>query len=400
MIYKMKNKIQNYKWGSANLLKDFFGFDNPNNELQAELWMGAHPRSSSEIEIYPGKYLTLDKYLKNKKNVNGLTSANKIAELPFLFKVLAVNNPLSIQVHPNKLQAKNGFKRENTEGIPLNAWNRSYKDCNHKPEIACALTDFFVMAGFRDVSCIVNNFSMLEVQYLMPSLENLEKDPFTGLGNFFSTLMRLEENEKKELLKRTIALCNNNKFLPEQQKWIKAFYKHYSNDIGILSPLFLNIYKLRPGEAIYIPSGLLHAYLSGLAIELMANSDNVIRCGLTPKYIDVQEFISIAKFNAEKPKILKAKKITSNESFYKTLANEFILSEIILKNDKYILEKSVDLAMEPSILFNVDGRIRVEDVESGTKIDLNYGESLFADDNCKIILSGKGKIYRASVPAK
>jgi mannose-6-phosphate isomerase len=228
---------------------------------------------------------------RDPAGVLGPAAAEKFNKrLPFLFKVLAAGTPLSIQAHPNLHQAASGYRRENDAGVPLDAFNRNYKDDNHKPEIICALTEYEAMRGFRSAAQIADNFSRILIDELRPPVERLQKaaDPEGALSDrgdaeggvfrdFFTRLMTLEDGPKAELIAEALKVCTGG----DEGLWIQRLSELYPGDIGIVSPLYLNLVTLKPGEAMYLPAGELHAYLRGLGIELMANSDNVLRGGLT-----------------------------------------------------------------------------------------------------------------------
>jgi len=284
-LYKLENQIKHYAWGSADMIPALTGKANPSGEPWAELWMGIHPAGPSTTTVR-GKTIPL----------------SELAELPFLFKFLAAGSPLSIQAHPNLAQAKEGYERENKEGIPLSAANRNYRDPNHKPEIICALSDFTAMAGFRDKSETIELLSMIS------GTENLRAALNEGYRPFLSTLFGLSETEKKDLNNSVLKAANQEKNTANNAPLIRLCEKLaciYPNDPGIISPLYLNVINLKPFEAIFLPAGILHAYISGLGMECMANSDNVLRGGLTPKHIDIQELFSVLNFEPFKPEILK-----------------------------------------------------------------------------------------------
>jgi len=236
-LYKLKNSIKNYEWGSTTILPEFLGIKNESNKPFAEMWLGAHPLAPSQTQI-DGKDV----------NLNEVCS-----ELPFLLKLLAVEKPLSIQVHPNKEQAQKGFLKENEAGLAIDSPARNYKDQNAKSELICAITPFTLLAGFKE-----------------------PKEIYAGLSN----------------LSR------------EQWQLIKKLESLYPQDSGVFSPLYLNLITLLPGQGLFIPPNTPHAYISGFGVELMNNSDNVIRGGLTHKHIDTDEFKRIASPNPFVPQII------------------------------------------------------------------------------------------------
>ena len=399
-VYKLKNKIQNYAWGSTSSMPDLFGFSNPENTPMAELWMGAHPKSPSVVIERGGREIPLDKFIeKNPEEILGAEVCSGFGgRLPFLFKVLAAGSPLSIQAHPNLEQAAEGFQRENEAGIAFDAFNRNYKDDNHKPEIICALTEYHAMRGFRKSADIAAGFRKIIIPELEKAVQILDSEPGdAALGKFFTELMHLEVNQKSLLVENALNACGKGIFSGVEERWIKRFSDLYPEDIGIVSPLYLNVVTLHPGEAMYLPAGVLHAYLEGTGMELMANSDNVLRGGLTPKHIDVPELMKTLNFVSDDPEILNPEKITEYEYEYRTPAAEFCLTRIELNEDVYKLPVDNYGPRLPSIFFCREGSAEVSG-ENGA-VSIKPGEAVLAVSDDSLELSGRAILFRASVPA-
>ncbi|EBO9873494.1 mannose-6-phosphate isomerase, partial [Salmonella enterica] len=286
-MQKLINSVQNYAWGSKTALTELYGIANPQQQPMAELWMGAHPKSSSRITTANGETVSLrDAIEKNKTAMLGEAVANRFGELPFLFKVLCAAQPLSIQVHPNKRNSEIGFAKENAAGIPMDAAERNYKDPNHKPELVFALTPFLAMNAFREFSDIV---SLLQpVAGAHSAIAHFLQAPNAErLSQLFASLLNMQGEEKSRALAVLKAALNSQQGEPWQT--IRVISEYYPDDSGLFSPLLLNVVKLNPGEAMFLFAETPHAYLQGVALEVMANSDNVLRAGLTPKYIDIPE---------------------------------------------------------------------------------------------------------------
>ncbi|PVK42011.1 mannose-6-phosphate isomerase, partial [Salmonella enterica] len=286
-MQKLINSVQNYAWGSKTALTELYGIANPQQQPMAELWMGAHPKSSSRITTANGETVSLrDAIEKNKTAMLGEAVANRFGELPFLFKVLCAAQPLSIQVHPNKRNSEIGFAKENAAGIPMDAAERNYKDPNHKPELVFALTPFLAMNAFREFSDIV---SLLQpVAGAHSAIAHFLQAPNAErLSQLFASLLNMQGEEKTRALAVLKAALNSQQGEPWQT--IRVISEYYPDDSGLFSPLLLNVVKLNPGEAMFLFAETPHAYLQGVALEVMANSDNVLRAGLTPKYIDIPE---------------------------------------------------------------------------------------------------------------
>ncbi|EBA5292596.1 mannose-6-phosphate isomerase, partial [Salmonella enterica] len=289
-MQKLINSVQNYAWGSKTALTELYGIANPQQQPMAELWMGAHPKSSSRITTANGETVSLrDAIEKNKTAMLGEAVANRFGELPFLFKVLCAAQPLSIQVHPNKRNSEIGFAKENAAGIPMDAAERNYKDPNHKPELVFALTPFLAMNAFREFSDIV---SLLQpVAGAHSAIAHFLQAPNAErLSQLFASLLNMQGEEKTRALAVLKAALNSQQGEPWQT--IRVISEYYPDDSGLFSPLLLNVVKLNPGEAMFLFAETPHAYLQGVALEVMANSDNVLRAGLTPKYIDIPELVA------------------------------------------------------------------------------------------------------------
>ncbi len=393
----LKNTVQEYAWGSYTAIAELLGKKSPSVSPQAELWMGAHPKAPSVVK-YGGKWVSLLDLIKNNpKDILGKEVAHKFNHsLPYLFKFLAAAKPLSVQAHPSKTQAISGFEKENRLGIPIDASNRNYKDDNHKPECICAFTAFWALNGFRKISEILLLMEKMCPQGLASELDDFRKQPDKqGLKNFFSVLLTMEPERKKQViddaLKNAYRFSDDNLF-----EWTIKLYNEYKADIGIFSPILLNLICLKPGQAMFIPSGVLHSYLDGVGIELMANSDNVLRGGLTPKHVDVQELLSILDFEEKDINIIASKKCKDFEMIYPSPAEEFVLS--VISDNKEIAYKSpVKRSIE--IILCTDGKALIRDIDNNIAIDLDRGVSVVIPAGVKnYTINGKATLYKASVP--
>ncbi|WP_114767640.1 mannose-6-phosphate isomerase, class I [Vibrio rhodolitus] len=299
VFFPMTNVIQNYAWGSTTSVNQLFGIENPSAEPQAEVWMGAHPNGCSMVESL-GTTTKLSELIGS--DMNAFLSekvAKRFGELPYLFKILAAEKALSIQVHPNKQQAEAGFAREEQQGIELSAANRNYKDPNHKPELVYALTSYQAMNGFRATEEIIANFTRLDIPELATLLASLvANQTVQGLSDFFSGLLSLQGEEKDKALAALLTYANNSQ--DPLMALIVELETQYPGDIGLFVPLTLNIITLEPGQAMFLDAETPHAYIKGTGLEIMANSDNVLRAGLTPKYMDIEELVACTIFK-EKP---------------------------------------------------------------------------------------------------
>lgn len=391
----LDNEIQNYAWGSKTAIQDLLGI--VSDQPMAELWMGAHPKAPSAVFI-DGERVTLDKWIKSDPEpILGTDVNNQFhGQLPFLFKILAAEKPLSIQVHPNKQQAEDGFARENALNIPLDSPNRNYRDTNHKPEIICAITDFWAMNGFRSVDEIISLINTIVPGMLRNELDTLKTNPdSTGFRNFFQTLMTLIPTRRSAIIEEAVIRASSLRESNPVYDWILKLHDEYPDDIGILSPAYLNLVKLKPGEGMFLDSCVLHAYLHGLGVELMANSDNVLRGGLTPKHIDLDELFRVVKFDPHDPDIQEPLDVMPDMDVYTTDTDEFELSIIKLKDDK---EGMLYLSDGIEIFICIDGDAIITDTNSDTT-HISKGVSVVipaAVDDYHI--KGTATIFKASVP--
>jgi len=397
-IRLLKNAVQEYAWGSYTAIPELLGDDAPASTPQAELWMGAHPKAPSMVKCDGVWRSLLELISKNPQDILGEKVAEKFDNrLPYLFKVLAAAKPLSIQAHPSRVQAKKGFERENRLGIPLDAYRRSYKDDNHKPECICAMTDFWALNGFRKISGILSLMDKISPPGLKTSLDLLREQPDSmGLKNFFQALMTLDGKQQEEIIADAIKNVQNFADDDPAYQWMINLHKEYPKDIGVFSPIMLNLVCLKPGEAMFLPSGELHAYLDGVGIELMANSDNVLRGGLTPKYIDVQELLNVLNFEEREINILLAAEIDECECAYKSFAEEFLLSVISVKEE--IDYHSAD-RRSVEIILCTDGSATITDLGKNDNVFVERGKSIIIPALVKKYgIEGNATFYKASVP--
>lgn len=391
-LFKLDNVIQHYSWGSKQSISELFGIQNPNAQPQAEIWMGAHPRGCSRI-AHTGQLLS-GVLSQNSKGMLGEYTQARFGELPYLFKVLAAETPLSIQVHPSKKKALLGFERENKLGIPLDAPNRNYKDSNHKPELVYALTFYKAMNGFRPVSQIIELFSEARISVLDTEISVLASNPSSeGLKVFFTTVMTLEGERKQSALEQLYSAYERRPKTAmgrDALQYSKGFKKHYMDDIGLFSPLMLNTIELAPGEAMFLHAETPHAYIEGTGLEIMANSDNVLRAGLTSKFIDVSELIDNTRFETTSIDEIKLKAIAKEDKLTFPIPVEDFGFDIV-PVDEGISQQYLRSA---EILFCVDGEVTVSTHEH--QLVLHSGESVFiSHDTGKYQYHGKGMFARA-----
>jgi len=391
-LFKLSNEVQNYSWGSKTSLKDLFGVPNPQLYHQAELWMGAHPNGCSKV-CHSGELLS-DIIACNPEEVLGEQTFRTFGELPFLFKVLAAEAPLSIQVHPKKEMSELGFVRENNLGLSLNDPKRNYKDSNHKPELVYAVSPYKAMNGFRPISTIVSLFNELPVNCLTKYVQRLAANPIEAqLKEFFSSVITLSRTTKELALKQLLLATKQGHLSPlalEVIDYIEQFNSFYPNDIGLFAPLMLNTIELQPGEAMFLYAETPHAYVSGTAVEIMANSDNVLRAGLTAKHIDVEELIKNTSFQSIEPQELRMlPDIKGRKLVYPVPVEDFSFD--IIHVDQALESQTLKSA---EILFCLEGEVTIQ--SNKEQMSLAKGESIFISCGAKeYCYEGCGVIARA-----
>ena len=285
--------VQPYAWGSVDALPRIMG-THPTGEPQAELWLGAHPRGLSLLRR-EGTNRPLNEVIAADTEAElGEETARRFGnELPFLLKILAIDKPLSLQTHPNRHQAEEGFAAENEWGIPIDAYNRLYRDRNHKPELICALEPFTALCGFRSSHSTVALIESLEIPGLGPFVELLSADE---TDRALRWLLEQPPEAGAVLARQVAHACTRPGPFAQERQWAVRIGEHHPGDIGVAIALMLNLVRLEPGQSLYLGAGNLHVYLHGVAVEIMANSDNVLRGGLTPKHVDIPALLDVVDY--------------------------------------------------------------------------------------------------------
>ncbi len=412
-IFKLKGVVQHYDWGGFDFIPSLLGQPHPSPLPCAELWLGAHGGGASIAELTDGSVPLPDLLTAAPAKVLGVAVAARFQNLlPYLFKVLDARKMLSIQAHPTIAQAQAGFEAEELAGVPLKAPTRNYKDRNHKPEVHVALTDFWMLHGFRPLEEIAESLRNIEeLQPLMPDFaERLElagNDAAARsalLRELYGHAMVMPQAVVDSLLNPLISRLEKesptNKDLPDF--WAVRAAREFPlpdghRDRGIFSIYLLNLVRLQPGEATYQSAGTLHAYLEGVNVELMANSDNVLRGGLTPKNVDVAELMRVLSFDEGKVDVIHGIDAGNGETVYPTPASEFELSRIQCSKDRVYHSGT---RAGPDILIVMEGEITATaDVD---KLQFKKGESFFASQDCSYEItsqSGFAVVFKASIPS-
>lgn len=408
----LEGVVRPYAWGSRTAIAALRGKPVPSPHPEAELWFGAHPAGpacclGADGEPAGDLLTAID---TDRDGVLGAQTAGRFAgRLPFLLKVLAAEEALSLQAHPSAEQARDGFERENRLGIPIDAPNRNYRDPWHKPELVVAVTEFEALAGFRDPRVTVELLRELQVSQLDPYLGMLAGQPDSeGLRALFTTWLTLPESRIATLVPAVLAgaveqLGMGNTRFAAELRTVLELGEDYPSDPGVLASLLLNRIHLEPGDGLYLPAGNLHAYLRGTAVEIMANSDNVLRGGLTPKHIDVPELLRVLDFTPADPADLTPPvRTVGAERVYLTPAPEFRLSRVELDGTGLHGPSSISFDMPgPQIVSVLTGTAEVRPV-GGSPIAVPQGRAIWiADDDPDVVVraaSSKVVFFRARVP--
>jgi len=396
-IFKLKGKAQHYAWGGYDYIPHWLNIDNAQHKQYAEFWMGAHP-SASSVLIDGDKEINLYSAIKQDPSTYlGQKVFDYFGELPYLFKILDVKDMLSIQVHPSKNEAIKGYEAEETAGVLLHAPNRNYKDKNHKPEVMVALSEFWLLHGF------LGKEALLEVLRTVPEFGGLD-DVFStsGYKGLYQYVMELPQDEVNSLLaplvQRELKARQQGKLKKHEPGWwVSKLYldEGVTGDIdrGVFSIYLFNIVKALPGEAIFQGAGMPHAYLEGQNVELMANSDNVLRGGLTPKHVDVPELLKHTIFEDTVVNIMPGERKGEGEVIYNCPVPDFGISKIVLTAG----QQATGVSQSLEIIVVIDGSLQVE---GGNTVRAIKGEAIavLPGENYTLTTGSNVLAYKAYVP--
>lgn len=379
MLVKIQNQARDYAWGSQTLISDYFGFPETGKPM-AEIWFGTHPGSLSVLSEVGDE--TLLHYLGGH-------------QLSFLLKILAADQPLSIQAHPNTVQAVEGFERECELGLAQDDPKRNYKDSRNKPELIVALSPFEALCGFRPVAEIDDLFRDLQTHAFSSQalrevcsewlellagdggIEKVFVDVSNRRGNFDGIAAELS----------TMADFDSRFALAERLNAI------YPGDPGVLIALLMNHIHLEPGESLFVPPGMIHAYLNGLGVEVMAASDNVLRGGLTPKHIDLPELQKILDFTPGKVSKLETDQLSSGLVRYPCATSDFLLYRAEPSGQRIMTD--LNLPGEAIILCTA-GEVEVS-TSKAERLVLRRGEAAYLSAEARFFsLAGSGTAFLAT----
>lgn len=396
-IFKLKGKVMHYAWGGYNFIPAWLGEDNSEKKPYAEYWLGVHPLATAEIEI-AGKPISLrDAINENPVFFLGEKTFSQFGDLPFLFKVQDVKDMLSIQVHPSKAAAEQGFAAEEAAGILANAANRNYKDKNHKPEVMVALSEFWLLHGF------LKKEKLLFVLKTIPEFAGFDEifigDGYEGL---YKHVMHMPQQEINSLLLPLVKRELNRKKEGVLSKddagwWVAKLFDGVSEikniDRGIFSIYFFNIVKVNPGEGVFQGAGVPHAYLEGETMELMANSDNVLRGGLTPKHIDIPELMKHTAFEGIIPNVMKGNAVSNAEKNYTCPVPDFGISKIELATNEIYYGNTSSL----EIFTVMKGEAEVAG-SNALKVRTGEAFAIASNEKYSIRATANALLYKAFVP--
>jgi mannose-6-phosphate isomerase len=392
----LRNKIQEYEWGSHTEIAELLGRPSPSPVPQAEIWMGAHLSAPSSV-LSDGKWQPLTSFIDEQPAavLGERVSRTYGSGLPFLLKVLAVETPLSLQAHPSIEQARIGFETEQKAKIPLLGRGRNYKDKNHKPELLCAMTPFSALCGFRNAGESLRLIDTLDVLELRPYAAMMRQAPgSSGLKTAISSLVSTTGDVARGLAESTAEACERRRGseFEAELDWVRRIAALYPGDPGIVCALLLNLVRLEPGQAFYIPAGTMHAYLEGTGVEIMASSDNVVRGGLTHKHVDAAGMLRVLEFRDGPVPVLAGEDRRPGERVFATPATEFELSMLDVSGAKLAFSGRLG----PEILLCTAGDVVARGARG--ELRLGSGQSAFVTGSeGEYEIEGVGRVFRAAV---
>jgi len=404
-VQLIRGAIRTYAWGSRNAIADFTGRPAPTAHPEAELWFGAHPGDPAQLDGPAGATSLLDVIAADPQAQLGTAVRDRFGDvLPFMVKVLAAEEPLSLQAHPSAQQAVEGYQREDRRGVALKSPIRNYRDRSHKPELLIALGDFEALAGFRPAAHSVELMRALDVPRLEPFIGLLaDQSDASGLRALFTTWITAPQPDLDALIPAVLDgavsyIRSGAKEFASEVRAVLELGERYPGDAGVLAALLLNRISLKCGDGIFLPAGNLHSYLQGMAMEVMANSDNVLRGGLTPKHVDVPELLRVLDFTPV-PDARVCIRRDGIELLYDTPTVEFAASVLMLDGEH--LGHEVDAPARhdgPQVLVCTEGSVIVR--TKSEEIQMQRGEAAWvaADDGpISVEATQVARLFRATV---
>ena len=381
-MHRLRNGVQHYEWGSVDAIPNFVGAE-PSSYPVAEMWIGTHPILPSSV---------IDGEVERPLS-------DLAGDLPFLVKFLAAEQPLSLQVHPSKTQAEAGFARENAEGIPVDAPHRVFRDANHKPEMVLALSTFDSLIGFRPTAEILRVLGSIDTQLAQRLADDLRSDPgWAGIVRRIEWLLANppSRDEVDALVTAGVELADLGIDVKRAYRTAAEISAHHPGDVGVVISLMLNRMTLQPGEAAFLETGVIHAHLSGMCLEVMANSDNVLRAGLTHKHIDPAGLVECLSTGMARIARVTPDNIGFDTELFSPSGVEFAVA---VTQFSHADPDGVRLLGEgPSVVVCLGGTASVS-TTGGEEITLERGESLYlGPQDREPRVSGLGEIAQVFAP--
>jgi mannose-6-phosphate isomerase len=415
---RLANPVRHYAWGSHTAIARIQGRSAPTGQPEAELWLGAHPDAPSALRRDGGEVPLTEVIAADPAGTLGPAVASRYdARLPFLLKVLAAAEPLSLQAHPDQEQAAAGYDAEERAGIPRDAPQRSYRDRFHKPELLVAVEPFEALCGFRHPHRAAADLAALGVPGLSSTVDVLAgSDRGAALRDAVTGLIGLPTGAREELVSAVVQAARergadppsgSDRILTGAEGGDRAgpdgdrpaplavrLGQRYPGDIGVVVALLLNQVRLEPGEAVWMPAGNLHAYLHGTGVETMAASDNVLRGGLTPKHVDVPELLRVLRFEVLDDPVVPPREIGPGLVTWAAPVDEFVVHRAVLGDGG---PQALELpGAGVRIVLCLDGQLRVDD--GVAPLTLTGGQAGFAPAGRRVRLSGRGTAFQAATP--
>jgi mannose-6-phosphate isomerase len=391
-MWQLRSTVRHYAWGSRTVIPELLGEPSPADKPYAELWMGAHPDEPSVLS----DGTALDKAIAVEPELFlGAAVRDRFGDrLPFLMKVLAAETPLSLQAHPTPAQARAGFDAEEAAGIPRNDPARTFHDPHHKPELLVALTEFEALCGFRPVEESLHCLAKLQVPELKPTIAALARG---GLRAVIQQLLALSDERVTTLVAAVdsraarFVAAGDPEFV-NTYRWAAQLAETHPGDPGVVISLMCNHLRLAPHEAIFLPAGNLHAYLSGAGVEVMSSSDNVIRGGLTAKHVDLAALIEVLDFRDGRVPVIEP--VPASAGFrYPVPVEDFDLTRLPLGEQPATLTTP-----GPQVLLCTEGTIVLS--SGDTRLRLDKGQSAFLPAGAPLSAAGPGMLYRTTTDVR
>jgi mannose-6-phosphate isomerase len=387
-MWSLMNTVRHYPWGSRTVIPELLGEPSPADRPYAELWMGAHPDAPSVLS----NGTPLDKAIEEQPDVllGPVVHERFGRRLPFLMKVLAADRPLSLQAHPTTEQARAGFDAEEAAGVPHDHPTRTFKDPFHKPELLLALTPMEALCGFRPVEESLHCLAKLQVSELKPTIAALARG---GLRAAIPQLIALSPDVRSVLVEAVAAAgsrfvaAHDPEFI-NTYRWAASLAETYPGDPGVVISLMCNHLTLDPGEAVFLPAGNLHAYLSGAGIEVMSGSDNVLRGGLTAKHVDLAALIEVLDFSDGRVPVLHPV-LGPGGLHYPVPVEDFDLTLVHLDDQVGTLT-----TRGPQVLLCTEGQVVLSSADA--ELRLGKGEAAFLPAGTPLTAAGPGVLYRTT----